>query len=134
MGTGIVSILIHNLPYNAAWLQYASYVFFALNVALFVTFTGMTIVRYTLYPEIWVAMINHPGQSLFLGTFPMGFASMTTRIPLHNPLANTGLAIINMIVMCCASWGDWAIYMAWGFWWFDVVISLACAISLPFIV
>ncbi|EOO01485.1 putative trna wybutosine-synthesizing protein 1 protein [Phaeoacremonium minimum UCRPA7] len=39
-----------------------------------------------------------------------------------------------MTVMCCASWGDWAIYMAWGFWWFDVVISLACAISLPFIV
>lgn len=79
MGTGIVSILIHNLPYNAAWLQYVSYVFFALNIALFVTFTAMTIVRYTLYPEIWVAMINHPGQSLFLGTFPMGFASTTIR-------------------------------------------------------
>lgn len=75
MGTGIVSILIHNLPYNAAWLLYVSYLFFALNITLFIIFTAMTIIRYTLYPEIWVAMINHPGQSLFLGTFPMGFAS-----------------------------------------------------------
>jgi hypothetical protein len=28
-----------------------------------------------LYPTIWSAMISHPGQSLFLGCFPMGLAS-----------------------------------------------------------
>jgi tellurite resistance protein TehA-like permease len=75
MGTGIVSILLHNLPYNGAWLQYISYVFFALNIALFTVFLVISVLRYTLYPEIWVAMIAHPGQSLFLGCFPMGFAS-----------------------------------------------------------
>lgn len=75
MGTGIVSILLHNLPYNAEWLQCVSYAFFGLNVILFVTFLGLSIARYTLYPEIWGAMISHPGQSLFLGCFPMAFAS-----------------------------------------------------------
>jgi hypothetical protein len=35
----------------------------------------MSIARYTLYPTIWFAMISHPGQSLFLGCFPMGLAS-----------------------------------------------------------
>lgn len=75
MGTGIVSILLHNLPYNAAWLQYISYAFFGLNVLLFVIFLGLSIARYALYPEIWGAMISHPGQSLFLGCFPMAFAS-----------------------------------------------------------
>lgn len=75
MGTGIVSILLHELPYNAVWIQYISYIFFAVNVALFITFTGLTIARYALYPEIWSVMIAHPGQSLFLGCFPMAFAS-----------------------------------------------------------
>jgi tellurite resistance protein TehA-like permease len=75
MGTGILSILIHQLPYNAIWLQYISVVFFVLNCALFATFTGVSIARYALYPEIWPAMVNHPNQSLFLGTFPMGLAS-----------------------------------------------------------
>ena len=78
MGTGIVSILLHNLPYNAQWLQYISYIIFALNVVLFVTFLVISILRYALFPEIWSAMIEHPGQSLFLGCFPMGFASKYT--------------------------------------------------------
>lgn len=78
MGTGIVSILLHQLPYNGLWLQYISYIFFSLNIALFVVFLGMSIARYTLYPEIWSAMIGHPAQSLFLGCFPMGLASTAT--------------------------------------------------------
>lgn len=75
MGTGIVSILLHNLPWNGEWLRYISYVFFCVNIVLFVVFLGISVARYALYPEIWGAMISHPGQSLFLGCFPMGFAS-----------------------------------------------------------
>lgn len=67
MGTGITSILLHNLPYNAHWLRYISYVLFALNVLLFMLFLVLTILRYALYPEIWGAMIKHPSQSLFVG-------------------------------------------------------------------
>lgn len=76
MGTGIVSILLHNLPWNGYWLHVISYIFFALNILLFTIFFIISVLRYTLYPEIWVAMISHPAQSLFLGCFPMGFASM----------------------------------------------------------
>lgn len=76
MGTGIVSILLRNLPYNLFWVEDGlSVAFFVINIALFVTFTGMSLVRYVLYPEIWTAMMSHPGQSLFLGCFPMGLAS-----------------------------------------------------------
>ncbi|UPK97261.1 hypothetical protein LCI18_008196 [Fusarium solani-melongenae] len=117
MGTGIVSILLHNLPYNAIWLQYISYVFFGLNVLLFTVFMGISVARYTLYPEIWGAMVAHPAQSLFLGCMPMGFAT-----------------IINMMVFCCKHWGDWVIYLAWAFWWVDVWLSIGTCISMPFIV
>ncbi|KAJ4164665.1 hypothetical protein LMH87_006328 [Akanthomyces muscarius] len=117
MGTGIVSILLHNLPYNAQWLQYISYIIFALNVVLFVTFLVISILRYALFPEIWSAMIEHPGQSLFLGCFPMGFAT-----------------IINMMIFCCSHWGSGLIHLAWAFWWIDALLSMATCITMPFIV
>ena len=89
MGTGIVSILLHNLPYNGRWLYWLSVIIFALNVALFIFFLLVSLLRYMLYPEIWVVMIQHPTQSLFLGTFPMGLAT-----------------IINMVVFVCVpAWG-----------------------------
>jgi hypothetical protein len=45
------------------------------------------------FPEIWRVMISNPTQSLFLGTFPMGLAT-----------------IINMIVFVCVpAWGDGAV-------------------------
>ncbi|KAL1877838.1 hypothetical protein VTK73DRAFT_8365 [Phialemonium thermophilum] len=115
MGTGIISILIHQLPYNADWVRHVSEAFFVLNIILFVVFSIITFLRYTLYPEIWGVMIRHPAQSLFLGCFPMGLCT-----------------IINMIVFVCAPWGSWAIYLAWGLWWFDVILSVTCCIVMPF--
>lgn len=95
MGTGIVSILLHDLPYNGDWLYWISVVIFALNVSLFMVFLLFSILRYAIYPEIWFAMIRHPAESIFLGTFPMGLAT-----------------IINMIVSVCVPvWGDWAVQL-----------------------
>jgi tellurite resistance protein TehA-like permease len=67
MGTGIVSILLHNLPYNGRWLYWISVVVFALNIFLFLCFTIISVARYTLFPGVWSAMVNHPVQSMFLG-------------------------------------------------------------------
>lgn len=93
MGTGIVSILLHNLPYNGVWLSWISILLFGLNVVLFCLFLLLSILRYTLYPQIWVAMLHHPVQSLFLGTFPMGLAT-----------------IVNMVTFVCVpAWGAPAI-------------------------
>ena len=67
MGTGIVSILLHNLPYNGIWLYWISVVIFALNIGLFTLFTIISVLRYTLFPGVWNLMLMHPVQSLFLG-------------------------------------------------------------------
>lgn len=67
MGTGIVSILLFNLPYNARWIYWISVVVYCLNIALFVTFTAVSVLRYTMYKGLFVAMLKHPVQSLFLG-------------------------------------------------------------------
>jgi tellurite resistance protein TehA-like permease len=115
MGTGITSILLNTLPYNGRWLYYISIVLFALNVLLFSVFCMMTILRYALYPRIFVAMIRHPVQSMFIGAFPMGFATL-----------------INMFVFVCVpAWGEWTRNFAWALWVFDAVVSVLTAFTLP---
>ncbi|KAH8894119.1 hypothetical protein GQ53DRAFT_644050 [Thozetella sp. PMI_491] len=108
MGTGIVSVLVHSLPYSAPWVEYIADIFFVLNIVLFTSFTVITVLRYTLYPEIWSVMVRHPAQSLFLGCFPMGFST-----------------IISMITLTLDRWGSWTITLAWSFWWLDVALSIA---------
>lgn len=66
---------------------------FGLNVILFIIFLLISVLRYAIYPEIWYAIIRHPAQSLFLGTFPMGLAT-----------------IVNMVVFVCVpAWGPRAV-------------------------
>jgi tellurite resistance protein TehA-like permease len=115
MGTGITSILLNTLPYNGQWLYWLSVIIFALNVFLFTIFCVLAILRYTLYPRIFVAMIRHPVQSMFIGTFPMGFAT-----------------IINMFVFVCVpAWGEWTRNFALALWIFDAVVSVITAWTLP---
>lgn len=117
MGTGIVSILLNTLPYNGRWLYWISVVIFALNVLLFAIFLFLSVLRYVLYPEIFPALVTHPTQSLFLGTFPMGLATIT-----------------NMICFVCVpAWGAWASYVAWGLWIGNVVFSVTTCFVLMFI-
>jgi C4-dicarboxylate transporter/malic acid transport protein len=117
MGTGIVSILLFRLPYTADWVEAVSYSFFVLNVLLFILFTVLSILRYTLYPQIWGAMIRHPAQSLFIGCFPTGLAT-----------------IINMMILACQQFGNGWIYFTWALWWIDVFLSIATCLSMPFII
>lgn len=92
MGTGVVSILLHQFsvicPDHEGPLYTLSIVFFVLNIFLFFSILGFSIVRYTLYPATWTLMLQHPVQSLFLGTFPMGFST-----------------IVNMFTLVCVEMG-----------------------------
>lgn len=70
MGTGIVSILLHNFPYPGRWLYWLSVIVFCLNIFLFIIFTAISTIRYTVYRGIFYAMLRNPVQSLFLGMSP----------------------------------------------------------------
>jgi tellurite resistance protein TehA-like permease len=100
MGTGIVAILLHIIPFGHTYLHYASIVFFILNIVLFAVVLSMSILRYTLYPEIWAVMIQDPTNSLFLATCPMGFATL----------------IEMWVFVCVPAWGDWTRTVAWVLW------------------
>lgn len=117
MGTGIVSLLFITIPWKADWLFWLSVIFFVLNLVLFAIASVISILRYTLYPEIWTVMIHDPTAALFLGTIPMGAATL----------------IESFIFLCCPYWGPWATNLAWALWIVDSIASLAVTISLSFI-
>ncbi|KAF2802214.1 sulfite transporter Ssu2 [Mytilinidion resinicola] len=117
MGTGIVSLLFITIPFQSDWLYWMSVVFFALNTLLFALAFVISILRYTLYPAIWTVMINDSTNSLFLGTIPMGFATL----------------VESWIFLCIPYWGPWAIKFAWVCWMIDCIVAGAVTVSLTFL-
>ena len=116
MGTGIIAVLLFKLPYNGKWLYELSIIVFVFDLVLYTLFCFISALRYILYPEIWSAMLNHPTESLFLGTCPMGL----------------GILVQMIVYVCVPAWGTWAITLAWTLWWIEVVASLAVCFYLPF--
>ena len=117
MSTGAWSIVLHQLPYEGSWLRIISTIIFVLNVVLFLTFTCISCLRYTLHPEIFAAVLRHPHQSLFLATFPVGLGT-----------------IINMIVLVCVPvWGHGVATFAWVLWWIDMVLALTACFHLTWV-
>ena len=117
MGTGIVSLLFITIPFQARWLYWLSVIFFCLNVILFSLAFTISVLRYALYPEIWTVMIQDPNNSLFLGTIPMGFATL----------------VESWIFLCCPYWGPWSVIFAWVCWMIDSVVAVLVTVSLPFL-
>lgn len=177
MGTGITSILLHDLPYQFRGLKVISNVVFGLNVVLFLLFLGFSLwvstfndphlvvgslieslvlalhllflntrAKYLIWPTTFKsellllkpcslrifedslqltlasfstnssAMIVHPSQSLFLGTFSMGFTT-----------------IIGMCALSCVpAWGEGMMVFTWVIWWINLVLTLFIAIGVPF--
>ena len=85
MGTGVVSALLHNLPYHSdsVALKIASLAIFLLNLVLFTFVCTCTILRYTMFPEVshhscnLLALYPHPprtGIRLRLSNFEQGCA------------------------------------------------------------
>lgn len=117
MGTGVVSLLLITIPFKAAWLYWLSVAFFALNTLLFSLFFLASVLRYTLYPSIWAVMIADSTNSLFLGTIPMGFATLVS----------------SWAFLCCPYWGAWSVTFVWVAWMVDAVVAGAVTVSLPFL-
>ncbi len=114
MGTGVVSNLLITIPFTSDWLYWLSVIFLGLNTILFTLFFLASIIRYSVYPEIWKVMIADRTNSLFLGTIPMGFATL----------------INGWCSLCIPYFGYWAVKLAWICWIIDSVIAVLVTISL----
>ncbi|CAE6457775.1 unnamed protein product [Rhizoctonia solani] len=111
MGTGAVSMLLHNFPYGSQPVLHGfSIAIFILNVCLFGLFCILSAIRYIKYSGTFELMYKHPVQSLYLGCFPMGFSTL-----------------INSSLNAYQTYGltDNFLYALWGLWWLDSILALA---------
>lgn len=117
MGTGVISILLHTAPHQFPGMSIIGTVFYVANIVLIVLFTLVTVARYVLYPWALGRMLSHPTQSLFLGTIPMGLAT-----------------IVNATVLVAVpAYGQWAKDLAWALWWLDVLLTGLSTFGMPLI-
>jgi len=118
-GTGAIAILFANFPYGNRTLTMRAFsaAFFFLNLLLFMIFTTISAYRYIRYPNIWRLMIRHPVQSLYLGCFPMGAATLIS-VGVGTFYTEFGFGGVPFL------------YALWAAWWLDVAVSAACVFLL----
>ncbi|KAJ7284614.1 voltage-dependent anion channel [Mycena rebaudengoi] len=121
MGTGSVSALISLFHFgeNSETIKILTLLFFFLNLCLFISICGATMARYYMFPELWPAMLQHPTQSLFIGAFPMGAAT----------LINTALAANQRYSFS----GPGFLFTLWAFWWLDSAVSIFTAFGMLYV-
>ena len=119
LGTGSIAILFYNFPYatESPVMRGFTLAFFFFNFALFMLFSAISAARYILFPQIWSRMIQHPVQSLYIGTFPMG-ATTLINIASADLFQTYGFG------------GKPFIYTVWACWWINVAISLVCCFGM----
>ncbi|KAK9808311.1 hypothetical protein WJX73_010716 [Symbiochloris irregularis] len=115
MSTGIVSILLHIAPHRFPGMATIGTVLYIANVCLLLVFTMITIARFVFFPWAFLQMFRHPAQSLFLGTIPMGLATVCNAT----------------VLIAVPAYGQWAINLAWVLWWIDVVLSVLSTCVMP---
>lgn len=115
MGTGILSILLVNFPFQFYGLPTIGLVLYLINVVIFCVFTIITTARYIMFPSIFPLMMKHSAQSLFIGTFPMGLTTIT-----------------NFTILVISKKKSWGIDLAFGLWIAELVFTIFSCIVVPY--
>jgi tellurite resistance protein TehA-like permease len=118
----VISSLFHSFPYggNSKVMNGFALAFFFLNIILFFMFLALSVACYIMFPRIWRSMLHHPVQSLYLGCFPMGADTLIT----------VGIIVVSQY------WGfggNTFVYVLWGFWWLDGILSFLCCFGLVYV-
>ncbi|CCG40410.1 TDT family transporter [Magnetospirillum molischianum] len=117
MGTGILSIALAQIPARELDFAVAAEALWAFNIGLFVLFTGLYTARWIFFFDGARRIFGHSVVSMFFGCIPMGLATIINGFLIFGP----------------THWGEAAITIAEGLWWFDAALALACGILIPFL-
>ena len=113
----MISTLLYTAPHSFKGQKEIAAAFYVLNILLFVTFTVLSVLRYTMYPWVLNRMIRHPTICMFCGTLPMGLATI----------------IDATVVIAAPVSGPWIAELVLIMWWFDVMLSILSCFGIPFV-
>ncbi|HGW5131508.1 TPA: TDT family transporter [Acinetobacter baumannii] len=116
MGTGVVSMILIQLPFAKSFLFMLATLLWQFNIVLFSVFSVLYLLRWLLFPHEAKQIFNHPNMSLFLGAIPMGLATIL------NGFLSFGIGL----------YGEVAVHIAQALWYIDVFLALAIAWIVPF--
>ncbi|KAI6838858.1 hypothetical protein KC332_g4826 [Hortaea werneckii] len=121
MNTGILSILMHQLPYQFYGLGIISTILFVFNIVLFIVFFILLLLRCIMYPQSLVQTCSTNISELSLmGAVPIAWFTI---------VAQVGLTVSN------ASWGGQAFFIvALVMWWIGtaVMLTISCVVIVVF--
>lgn len=117
MGTGILSLALVQLPVTLPGVHALALALWGLNIGLFVLFSVLYLARWLSYPREAFRIFGHSQASMFLGTVPMGLATL----------------INGLLIFGVPHWGQTAVNVAEGLWWVDAVMALACGVGIPYL-
>jgi C4-dicarboxylate transporter/malic acid transport protein len=117
MGTGILALALGQLPGARPWVFQLGEGLWLLTVALFVLFSALYACRWLLFFQEAKQVFGHATVSMFLGTIPMGLATV----------------INGLLLFGLPRWGVAVVPLAEALWWLDVAMALACGVLIPFL-
>lgn len=116
MGTGVVALILAELPFAHSMMVQLGTLLWQLNILLFMSFCLLYGLRWLIYPTEAKQIFSHASMSLFLGAIPMALATII------NGLLKFGISL----------YGDWVIQLAQMLWYVDVLLAVAIAWLVPF--
>jgi len=116
MGTGILSLCLHALSDSWPPLYGLAESIWWLNVVLFLLCTSLYGLRWVLFTQEARRVFAHGSVSMFLGTIPMGLATL----------------INGLLLFAVPRWGTGLVPLAEALWWLDVAMALACGVAIPY--
>ncbi|KAK3618478.1 hypothetical protein LTR56_024611 [Elasticomyces elasticus] len=116
MNTGILSIILHQLPYQFKGLGILSTIMFVFNIVLFAVCFFITMLRVTLYPKTVIQSITTNITECCMMAAPI--------IAWHTITAQIGLTASQ------ATWGAHAWFLvAYVFWWIGTFFTVVVAVA-----
>ena len=117
MGTGILALALATFPLPLPGLHAIAEGLWLLDVLLFSLFTGLYAARWLLFYQEAREIFAHATVSMFLGTIPMGLATL----------------INGLLLFGLPRWGEAVLPLALGLWWLDAAMALACGVLIPYL-
>lgn len=116
MGTGVVALILPELPFAHSLMAHLAVLLWQFNIALFLMFSLLYVLRWIIYPTEAKQIFSHASMSLFLGAIPMALATII------NGYLKFGIHL----------YGDWVVPFAQLLWYIDVLLAVSIAWIVPF--
>ena len=117
MGTGILALALPQVPAIGVTLKPVGEALWIFNIGLFTLFSGLYAARWAMFGYEARRIFGHNTVSLFIGTIPMGLATI----------------INGMLAYGLPRFGAGIIPLAEALWWIDVAMAVTVGVAIPYL-